>query len=65
MPGDAKLVFRVPSEWHRRVKVEAALRGMTITAIIRTAVDEWLERNPYQDQKESDTNGKNKETRGW
>lgn len=54
MPGDAQLVLRVPSEWHRRVKVEAAYRGMTITKIVRTAVDEWLERNPYQHQEAYD-----------
>jgi len=57
--NDSKLVLRVPTEWHRRIKSEAALRGITISGMIRTAVDEWLARNP----REGDHNGKEKATR--
>ncbi|MEW6771862.1 MAG: plasmid partition protein ParG [Bacillota bacterium] len=40
------LSVRVNPEWHRRVKAEAALRGITLAEMVRKAVDEWLERNP-------------------
>jgi predicted DNA binding CopG/RHH family protein len=43
--NDLRMTIRVPEAWHRKVKSEAALRGMSLSQLIRTAVDEWLEKN--------------------
>lgn len=53
---ETKMAIRVPEEWHRHVKAEAALRGTTVSKLIRTAVNEWLKQNP----REGFTNGKEK-----
>lgn len=51
---ESKMVIRVTEDWHRKVKAEAALRGMTISNLIRQAVDDWLKRNPLElDKKDS------------
>lgn len=54
MPLNWQMTLRVPQEWHRRVKAEAALRGVTVSFLVRTAVDYYLELNA----KEANTNGK-------
>jgi len=45
---ETKMVIRVPEEWHRYVKAEAALRGTSISKLVRNAVDEWLKDNPWE-----------------
>lgn len=45
MQNDYKMVVRVPKEWHRRVKAEAALRGISLSQLIRDAVNEYLEKD--------------------
>ena len=45
---ETKMTLTVPDEWHRSIKVEAALRGMTIKDIVITSVNEWLENNPLR-----------------
>lgn len=42
MALDALMAIRVPEGWRRQVKAEAALRGMTISSLIRAAVDYYL-----------------------
>jgi len=51
------MTINVDDDWHRKIKVEAAMRGITVSWLVRTAVDEWLERNPI---KEANQNGKEK-----
>jgi len=51
------MTIRVPEAWHRRIKSEAALRGLTVSSMIKVAVDEWLERNPI---KEGNNDGRQK-----
>ena len=41
-----KLTIRVPEEWHRKIKAEAALRGLKLSQLVRNAVDDWLSQNP-------------------
>lgn len=48
MTLESKMVIRVPEEWHRYVKAEAALRGTSISKLVRNAVDEWLRQNPWE-----------------
>ena len=57
MSLDTKMTIRVPEAWHRRIKSEAALRGLTVSSMIKVAVDEWLERNPI---KEGNNDGRQK-----
>lgn len=45
---ETKLTIRVPEEWHRKVKAEAALRGTTVSKLVRQAVNEWLKHNPRE-----------------
>ncbi|MCL6479974.1 MAG: ribbon-helix-helix protein, CopG family [Peptococcaceae bacterium] len=52
MTLETKMAIRVPEEWHRQVKAEAALRGTTVSKLIRTAVDEWLKQNPREAAKD-------------
>lgn len=40
------MTFNVSSDWHRKIKVEAAIRGITVTNLIIEAVNEWLKNNP-------------------
>jgi len=47
---ETKMAIRVPLDWHRRVKAEAALRGMTVSRIVRVAVDEWLASHPREEE---------------
>lgn len=54
MTLETKMTIRVPEAWHRRIKAEAAFRGLSVSKMIRTAVDEWLKNNPV---KEADSNG--------
>lgn len=55
MALESKLLIRVPEDWRRRIKAEAALRGITVSWLIRTAVDEWLANHPRE---EADRHGK-------
>lgn len=48
MEHDSKLTVRVPEEWHRQVKAEAALRGIAVSKLVRMAVDEWLKGHPRE-----------------
>jgi len=57
MQTQPKMTIRAEESWHRKIKVEAAMRGITVSWLVRTAVDEWLERNPI---KEANQNGKEK-----
>ncbi|MCL6447611.1 MAG: hypothetical protein K6U04_05570 [Armatimonadetes bacterium] len=41
---DHKMLIRVPVEWHRQVKAEAALLGMSMSKLVITAVNEYLEK---------------------
>lgn len=49
MALDTKMAIRVPVDWHRQVKAEAALRGITVSWLIRISVDDWLARNPREE----------------
>jgi predicted HicB family RNase H-like nuclease len=49
------MTFNVPSDWHRKIKIEAAIRGITVTNLIIEAVNEWLKNNPNT---EVDNHGK-------
>lgn len=53
MEMETKLTIRVPEQWHREVKSEAALRGTTVSKLVRTAVNEWLKLNPREAQKQN------------
>jgi predicted HicB family RNase H-like nuclease len=35
---------RAPEEWHRRLKIAAARRGVTISELVRQLVEEFLDR---------------------
>lgn len=51
MKLETKVALRVPEEWHHRAKAQAALRGITVSWLVRTAVDEWLERHPREEDR--------------
>lgn len=55
MALESKLLIRVPEDWRRQVKAEAALRGITISQLIRTAVDEYLKQHPREEAKHGET----------
>lgn len=57
MKLETKMAIRVPEEWHRRIKAEAALRGITVSWLIRTATDEYLKRHPRGEDKNDETQG--------
>lgn len=57
MPLPPKMTIRADENWHRKIKVEAAKRGMTISRLVMTAVDEWLKNNPV---KEANSDGEEK-----
>jgi len=42
MFGDYIFTIRVPKEWHRKTKSEAALRGISLGRLIVEAVNEYL-----------------------
>ncbi|MGB9866852.1 MAG: hypothetical protein ACPLPR_02950 [Bacillota bacterium] len=54
-----KMTLPVPQDWHRRVKAEAAIRGLKLNRLIMSAVDEWLKRNPI---KEGNRDGEEKKS---
>jgi hypothetical protein len=51
---DTKMTILVPTNWHKNLKIEAALRGTTIKDIVITAVDELLKQNPVPKEVEKD-----------
>lgn len=46
MELESKVTIRVPEAWHRQAKAEAALRGISLSNLVRTAVNEWLSKHP-------------------
>ncbi|MEZ2406938.1 hypothetical protein AB6806_08985 [Bosea sp. RCC_152_1] len=42
------LGFRVPESFRRRLKLEAALRHMTMTQLLETAIRDYVERHPVE-----------------
>jgi predicted HicB family RNase H-like nuclease len=38
-----QVVVRIPADLHRRVKVKAARLGVTITSVIRSLLEEWVD----------------------
>jgi len=44
-----KMTIRVDEAWHKKVKVEAAKRGVTIGWLVMTSVNEWLKNNPVKE----------------
>jgi len=48
---------RMEEDFRRKIKAEAALRGISMAELIRQAVEEWLENHP-RTEKESWKNGK-------
>lgn len=46
---ETKMAIRVPEDWHRQIKAEAALRGITVSWLIRVSVDEYLARHPREE----------------
>ena len=40
------LVFKIDEALHRKVKAEAALRGMSVKAYVLSALREYLEKAP-------------------
>ena len=43
---------RMEEDFRRKIKAEAALRGMSMAELIREAVEEWLENHPIEKEKE-------------
>lgn len=39
-----KILLRLPEKTHEELKELAAQRGKTVTRLIQTAIEEWLER---------------------
>ena len=42
MAGRKQVVTRIPAALHRKVKVKAAEEGLTITAVIKKLLEEWV-----------------------
>lgn len=45
----SELLIRVPEDWRRWVKSEAALRGITVSWLVRAAVSEYLANHPREE----------------
>lgn len=46
-----KVTFWATVNWHRLIKAEAALRGLSISELVRSAVDEYLAKHPKEEAK--------------
>ena len=55
MSTSVKMTILVPKDWHKQLKVEAAMREMTITDIVKISIDEWLIRNSINDDQGENT----------
>ncbi|MEW6423664.1 MAG: toxin-antitoxin system HicB family antitoxin [Bacillota bacterium] len=44
MAEEHKFCVRVPIEWHRKAKAEAALMGLSLGKLVVIAVNEYIER---------------------
>jgi len=51
-----KITIRVDGAWRRRVKAEAALRGLTLAELVRRAIDQYLDQNPIENPKVKEAN---------
>lgn len=52
MPSGEKITIRLPLPWYRRLKSEAALRGLTVGRLVQLAVDEWVRNHPVEEGEE-------------
>lgn len=43
---------RMEEDFRRKIKAEAALRGMSMAELVRQAVEEWLSNHPIEKEKE-------------
>lgn len=48
MPPGEKITIRLPLPWYRKLKSEAALRGLTVGRLVQLAVDEWVKNHPLE-----------------
>lgn len=57
MPAGEKITIRLPLPWYRRLKSEAALRGLTVGRLVQLAVDEWVKNHPVEGDKRGEKAG--------
>lgn len=46
--GSVKLPVRIPVEWHERLKEYAEGAGVTVSEVVRAAIQEYLRREYYK-----------------
>jgi predicted HicB family RNase H-like nuclease len=46
-----KLVLNIDSELHRRLKVKAAMEGITITKVVTDAIEKYVQARPRERRK--------------
>lgn len=52
MQAMQKITIRLPLPWYRKLKSEAALRGLTVGRLVQLAVDEWVKNHPVEEEDE-------------